>query len=281
MTEAYLLLPRMPAHYSKKYPDRTPKATIEAADKESNPRRYSPKTCNLRLEVWKSIFRYAVSHDHIAKSPVDHLKAFAEGRGQDARDSFTDQQLAAFFRYLKAEMNERPEHYGIVRVMAYTGLRLEEAVALRPCDVREVEGVWCVEVSEEASNTKTENAARLVPVHTELLPELRGLVLANQGAPKANLWGLKHDRHGKLSARVSKRLNNRLRNAIESKSSRLVVESLRNTFATRLRAADVQEHVISELLGHAVGSLSVGRYGKKLDAKNLLIQIGKLSLPTT
>ena len=57
------------------------------------------------------------------------------------------------------------------------------------------------------------------------------------------------DRHGKLSARVSK-LNHRLRKAIRDKSSKLVIESLRNTFATRLKAADVHEYVISELMGH-------------------------------
>jgi integrase len=94
-----------------------------------------------------------------------------------------------------------------------------------------------------------------------------------------NLWGLEKDRHGKWSVSLSKRLNKRLGAAIPGKSRKLVVESLRNTFATRLKAADVQEHAISELMGHAASSLAVGRYGKKLEPAKLQANIEKLSIP--
>ncbi len=279
MTDAYLLLPRMPSHFTKRYPKLTPKATIEAADKKNDQDRYSPKSCNLRLEVWKSLFKYAVQHDVIAKSPADHLKAFAEGKAQDARDAFTDEQLKAFLGLLKAEREARPEHYWIARVMAYTGLRLEEASALRPCDVREVDGVWCVDVSPTAGNVKTENAARLVPLHSALMDELRAYARERKGKPEGNLWELEQDRSGKWSAALSKRMNNRLKRALPEKSTKLVLESLRNTFATRLKAADVQEHVISELMGHAVEGLAVGRYGKRLMPSRLWEQIERLRLP--
>lgn len=280
MTEAYLLLARMPAHHTKRYKGMRPKAAIEAADKVGDAQRVSPKSCNLRLEVWKSVFRYASQNDIIPKTLADHLSAFAEGKAQDARDAFTDAQLVAYFGLLKAESTERPEHYWIARVMAYTGLRLEEASALRPCDVRKVDGVWCVEVSPEASRIKTENASRLVPIHFALLDDLKGYVDRRKGGPKVNLWDLELDSHGKLSAALSKRMNKRLQKAIPDKPARLVVESTRNTFATRLKAADVQEHVISELMGHAVDSLAVGRYGKKLDAPRLHAAISRLTLPT-
>jgi integrase len=280
MTDAYKLLPRMPVRYDKRYPTLTPKATIEAADKAGDAERYSPKSCNMRLEVWKAVFRYAVNHDTIDRSPADHLKAFAMGRAQDARDAFTDAQLIAFMHWLKRERTERPEHYWVARVMAYTGMRLEEASALRPCDVRTVDGVLCVEVSSDAGQIKTENAARFIPVHSAMRDELHHYASSRSAQPTANLWGLEADRFGKWSAALSKRLNKRLQSAIQGKSKKLVVESLRNTFATRLKAADVQEHVISELMGHAVDSLSVGRYGKKLEPEKLRANIERLVLPT-
>lgn len=280
MTDAYLLLPRMPSHFSKRYPKLTPRGTIEAADKKNDQDRYSPKSCNLRLEVWRSLFRYAVQNDVIAKSPADHLKAFAEGKAQDARDAFTDEQLKAFFGLLKAEREERPEHYWIARVMAYTGLRLEEASALRPCDLQKVDDVWCIEVSPEASNIKTENAARLVPLHSALAEDLRAYTANQKGEREGNFWGLEQDRSGKWSAALSKRMNKRLAKALPGKSRKLVVESLRNTFATRLKQADVQEHVISELMGHVINSLAVGRYGKKLVPSRLREQVEKLNLPS-
>lgn len=279
MTAAYLLLPRVPTHYSKRYPKLTPKAAIEAADKVNDPDRYSPKSCNLRLEVWRALFNYATANDLLVKSPAASLKAFAEGKAQDARDAFTDDQMLSFFALLTAEKGERPEHYWVARVMAYTGLRLEEASALRPIDVREVDGVYCVAVSDDASATKTENSARFVPVHSAFAGELRAYVKGHAGAPEVNLWGLEADRGGKLSASLSKRMSKRLAKAIPNKPPKLVVESFRNSFATRLKAADVQEHVISELMGHAVSSLAVGRYGKKLDASRLAVAVEKLQLP--
>lgn len=280
MTDAYLLLPRMPNRFDKRYPKLTPKAAIAAADKVDDADRISPKTCNLRLEVWKALFKFASDHDVIAKSPTDHLKAFAEDNAQDARDAFDDSQLLAFFRLLKSEINWRPEHYWIARVMAYEGFRLEEAAALRRCDVREIDGVWCVEVSAEASETKTENSPRILPIHSALLEDLKAYVGTRDGDPKANLWGLELGTQGKWSHALSKRMNNRLRKAIAGKSKKLVVESTRNTFATRLKAVDVQEHVISELMGHAVGNLAVGRYGKKLDVVKLRGNLERLKLPS-
>ena len=129
MTAAYLLLPRVPTHYSKRYPRLTPKAAIDAADKANDPDRYSPKSSNLRLEVWRAVFSYATDNDLLAKSPAASLKAFAEGKAQDARDAFNHEQMVAFFALLTAEKGDRPEHYWIARVMAFTGLRLEGSIS--------------------------------------------------------------------------------------------------------------------------------------------------------
>jgi hypothetical protein len=58
-------------------------------------------------------------------------------------------------------------------------------------------------------------------------------------------------------------------------------EPRRERVAQRLdhKAVDVQEHVISELLGHAVSSLAVGRYGKKLEPSRLSASVERLTLP--
>jgi hypothetical protein len=72
MTDAYLLLPRVPAHYTKRYPSKTPREVIAAADAAEDADRYSAKSCNLRLESWKAVFKYAVAHEVIAKSERPH-----------------------------------------------------------------------------------------------------------------------------------------------------------------------------------------------------------------
>ena len=55
-----------------------------------------------------------------------------------------------------------------------------------------------------------------------------------------------------------------------------VLYSRRHTVASRLKQADVQEHVIAELLGHEHEHISTGRYGKKLDVQKLAEAVEQL-----
>jgi integrase len=73
-------------------------------------------------------------------------------------------------------------------------------------------------------------------------------------------------------------MNRRLHRVLPE-AEKLVVYSLRHTFATRLKDADVQEFAISELMGHTVEALSVGRYGKKLNVQRLSDAVSRLVVP--
>lgn len=278
LRDAYMLLPRSPSNASKKYPGLSPREAIDAADAVNDTARLAPRTSNIRLQTWKALFTFATNADLIDKSPAAPLKAFAEEAAQDARAAFTDAQLRAFFGRLRAEQEKHPANLGIALAMLYGGLRLEEAASLRGADIREEAGVWVFDVNARSGRLKTDNAARLVPIHSAVLPYFRSV--ATEVEPEANLWGLVPRARGRYSHEVSKAMNRRLAKAIPEKPEGLVVYSLRHTFATRLKSEDVQEFTISELMGHAVESLSVGRYGKKLDVSKLRDAVERLSLPT-
>ena len=66
----------------------------------------------------------------------------------------------------------------------------------------------------------------------------------------------------------------RLRYGVDDK--RKVLHSFRNTVATRLKYADVQEFAIAELLGHQNESISTGSYATKLPVKRLAETVRKL-----
>jgi integrase len=273
--EAYLLLPRSPSNATKKYPGLSPREAIDAADAANDEARLAPRTSNIRLQTWKALFTFAVNADLIDKSPAAPLKTFAEGSAQDARDAFTDAQLAAFFKLLRSQEAKHPEYLGVGLAMLYGGLRMEEAASLRGRDIREERGVWVFDVNaRDGRALKTENATRLVPIHSAVLAHFRAL--ADAAGPEGNLWGLVPGARDRYSHEVSKAMNRRLAKAIPGKPKGLVTYSLRHTFATRLKAADVQEFAISELMGHAVESLSVGRYGKALDVARLAEAVEKL-----
>jgi integrase len=276
--EAYLLLPRSPSNASKKYPGLSPRDAIDAADAANDQARLAPRTSNIRLQTWKALFTFAVNADLIDKSAAAPLKTFAEGSAQEARAAFTDAQLSAYFKLLRGDAEKHPEFLGVGLAMLYGGLRLEEAASLRGSDIREERGVWVFDVNARGGRgLKTENAARLVPIHSAVLPHFRSL--AKKAGPEGNLWGLEPGARGRYSHEVSKAMNRRLAKAIPGKPEGLVTYSLRHTFATRLKASDVQEFAISELMGHAVESMSVGRYGKKLEVSKLKDAVEKLEIP--
>jgi integrase len=82
---------------------------------------------------------------------------------------------------------------------------------------------------------------------------------------------------GIYSASLSKRLNGVLDTACPD-NDKLVTYSLRHTFATRLKYADVADSVLDELLGHKVEKLSVGRYGKRYPVEKLQDAVERLKV---
>jgi integrase len=159
--------------------------------------------------------------------------------------------------------------------MLFSGLRTEEAAKLVPEDVRQEQGVYVIDVNRKRGRLKTKNADRLVPIHSAILKELLQLT---KGMPAgSNLWGLKPNGSGVYSSALSKRLNTVLDNACPE-ADKLVPYSLRHTFATRLKHADVQESLLDELLGHKVEKLSTGRYGKRYPAEKLKDAVERLKV---
>jgi integrase len=88
------------------------------------------------------------------------------------------------------------EMWYVPLLMLYGGLRLEEAAQLRPQDIREQDGVWVIDVNEVAGALKTENGARLVPLHRAIRDSVAGFARKATGE---NVWGLSEDATGRYS----------------------------------------------------------------------------------
>lgn len=66
--------------------------------------------------------------------------------------------------------------------------------------LREQGGVWVIEVNEEAGALKTENATRLVPLHSSIR---ESVVEFARKATGENLWGLTEDATGRYSGALT------------------------------------------------------------------------------
>ena len=131
---------------------------------------------------------------------------------------------------------------------------------------RKENGVWCFDIHPSAeTSVKTKSSIRLVPIHSYLIKA--GFIKYCEEIRKeghAQLFPvLKQSANGYGSA-ISKWFNKKLREkGIADKKK--VLHSTRHTFITKLKQLDIQDHLISELVGHTAESITVGRYGKKLD----------------
>jgi integrase len=65
----------------------------------------------------------------------------------------------------------RVEFFHCVMLLAFTGCRAAEITQLDTADVKQVEGIWCIDLCEgERKSLKNRVSIRTVPIHSQLLP---------------------------------------------------------------------------------------------------------------
>jgi integrase len=122
----------------------------------------------------------------------------------------------------------------LILVGMYSGLRIDEIASVdRPTD-----GIFNV------LSAKTASGVRVVPVHSKLVPIVTNSDLFAHGSSNA------------LGTRFS-----RLKIDLGFDRS-YVFHSLRNTFATRLESAGVDELIAARLMGHKLTTMSYGLYSR-------------------
>jgi len=137
----------------------------------------------------------------------------------------------------------------LILVGMYSGLRIDEITSVdRPTD-----GLFNV------LSAKTASGIRVVPVHSKLLPMVQVTDLFAHGSSNA------------LGTRFS-----RLKIDLGFDRS-YVFHSLRNTFATRLESAGVDELIAARLLGHKLTTMSYGLYSRGPGTEVLRNAIEKVS----
>jgi len=214
-------------------------------------------------------------------NPASGLKVKSSRRADEERSAFTPGDLKLVFSddftLLK---DKRPDRLFIPLILLHTGARVGEVAQLGINDVRKENGVWCFDIHPSAEiSVKTKSSIRLVPIHSYLI-KAGFLEYCEEIRKEGHVQlfpALKKSANGYGSA-ISKWFNKRLREKGISDKKK-VLHSARHTFITKLKQLDIQDHLISELVGHTVESITVGRYGKKLDVKALRKAVEKLEYP--
>jgi len=156
-----------------------------------------------------------------------------------------------------------------------SGLRLDEACQLYKEDIKEVEGIWCLDVNDSKDKKlKNLSSKRLVPVHPKLID--MGLIEYVQKCKTERLWpNLKWCKINGYSNSLGKWYQRFNRQHITDDPFK-TFHSLRHAFADSLKQQGIQKELIAELMGHSQESITMGRYGKRYMPEVLLEVVKKL-----
>lgn len=234
----------------------------------------SPITANKYLILLSSLFKWAVLQDYMAKNPATGLKIPVRHRASSERAIYSREDLQRVVDNLPRAARY-PEQFWIPLIAMYSGMRQGEICQMETRDVREIEGILCFDVNAGRNKElKTPASIRMVPVHPVLIRLGFGRYLRSQlDKEQERLWSnLTQDEFGYWTREFSRwyRLFNR---EFVTEEPKKCFHSFRHTFADRLKQSDIQDVLISELLGHANPNISTGRYGKPYHLDKLLAAV--------
>lgn len=265
------VLKRLPTNHGKSAKDKelSLDEIIARADAVDAPR-LSQKTRNRHKAALGSLFDWLIhrAHERGGPNPAHGVRNGSRGgkksKGADRKVWEGDKLRALFsgpahtgshkfFRTKPGPHLIKDAYYWLPLLGLYHGARLEELAQLYATDVREVDGIWCLDINDaDAKKLKNEQSRRLVPVHPKLL-SLGFLEHARAGAtnkdgrvfPDLKAGGADN----KKGYDFTRKFGN-YRKGIKVYEKWLDFHSLRHTFISKLADKSVSDITIATIAGH-------------------------------
>lgn len=236
----------------------------------------APATANKQLSILRLYFSWLAEEGVVAVNPFIGVKG--PKRGRSTRTVLVPAETA---RLWQAAVDRQDQPLAdCILLLAFTGLRFEEACCLRAEDLIEREGVPMLRVV----GGKTDSARRDVPVHSALLSTVRAWAAravaekarGKRGAEGFLIAGLRASTYGLRSTAVGKRFG-RLKTAMGLPPER-VAHSMRHWVNTAMVRAEVDQRLINEILGHSQNGMQAV-YFHGAEPQRLLAAIETLAFP--
>lgn len=273
------LLTQMPQRTSAKNKYKDLSLSQVTKIKPANAPVLSITTVNRYLGTVSSMFRWAVEFHHCKENPFQKLqfnkkaqrKAGVKPANQQ-RSMLTDDDIWIIFSALPMnEIRTRKVSYPLdfwgPLISAYSGARASEIAQLDVADIMCLHDVWCFAFvdAEEGSEdkykkVKTENAERVVPIHSALIS--LGFLDYVKSVNETKLFPQEEPVAGKYGKRFSSDFAT-FRKDIYPEGVGVTLHGFRHSHATKLSRAGYSEKVISQLQGREQGKSITGlRYIK-------------------
>ena len=265
------ILKNLPSNRKAKYPNKS----IKMLTGMQGLTLLSQRTIAKHVERISALFNWAVRQGY-TKENVFRGKLEPSRATEVLEKHFTEAELDLVLGDKLKEQSlhiNKPERYWVTMLAAHSGARLNEISQLDVADIKQKDGVWVMELQQNAvdKSIKTQASNRTVPIHPKLLEQ--GLL--------EYLAQLKAETQQKLFPNLKKTLSTGYGTSISNWFARYLkhlgikkkgknFHSLRHTVINRLLTNQVYEPFIKELVGHSSGSITVDVYGGRKPADVLL-----------
>ena len=206
------------------------------------------------LTTLSTVMKWAVNNDYLTKALTEGL---TPTKGiESSRRAFSQDQVKALMDHAKTLPMDSWQRWAL-SLGVITGTRIEELRQLTKADVKQVAGVWVIDINRNDGKTaKTKNALRVIPLTDGAYGfDLQAFLEFVPDKADSRLFTLGGGQFSVL-------LNGMLRDVLDLKADRTqTFHSLRHSLAGALKAAEVPVGTAESILGHASGSISYDLYG--------------------
>ncbi|HDM8159537.1 TPA: site-specific integrase [Vibrio harveyi] len=224
------------------------------------------------LQKCSSLLKYGKQHRLIDYNPFEAIKFKTTDEIED-REPFSLEELDLIFsqdifqslNFSKTKRKNQEYRFWIPLLGLYTGARINELCQLYITDIKEVEGIWCLDIKRDSEHQRTKNLAsvRLVPIHSDLI-ELGFLEYVASRQQKELLFdGLTFTKENGFGGVASKWFG-RFKSNLGFPKKTKVFHSFRHTILDHYKQkTSVEERFAQAIVGHRHNSIAFDLYGSK------------------
>lgn len=241
----------------------------------------SAATVTKQLGALSSLLQYSATNDFISTNVAAGVRVARTKVEKKTRLPYDIEDLNRIFASPIYTTGQRPQGgageaaYWLPLLALFTGARLEELGQLQRKDLKQLDNIWYINISDEAegASLKTYSSRRRVPIHQELL-KLGLIEYAHRHIDKI-FPSLKADIHQSLTGNFSKWWGRYGREVVGITDKRKVFHSFRHAFKDACRNSGIHQEIHDAFTGHAGGNVG-STYGSGASPGRLAEEMTRL-----
>ena len=271
------ILHKIPANWKKKkkYQDKGIKQLLEMTIPTGD--RLVTRTISNIVTNVGTFLNWAVNQGYIAQNYMKGKGPKSVKASTSTKSPYTEKDMAALFnsREYSEDLFDKPYKFWLPLLGLFTGARLEELCQLHLDDLKQIDGVLCLDINDDGDKQlKNDSSHRLIPLHPVLTRDL-----------KFHKWvdSLRGGSRTRVFSELTKRYNAKLGHTVSKWYGKFRqtcgvdkdFHTLRHTFADTCKQQNLGETKVMEVLGHTVKGMSYGHYATSYNPKILYDDVVK------